>query len=136
MEIYQSKFERLPGTRYKEVYDKAFAYYSKIKKRTKRQPYVRSKYFGKQKVFLNLFWRHLDQKDWRDRARRLRLFMAGIDLLRNTKLNPQSKENPNKRSEIQHRFYGVTKCGNKFAVQIKENKRSGRRFLISIFPYK
>lgn len=136
MKFYQSKFKRLPGTSYKEIYDQAWVHYQSIKKRTKRQPYVRSKYFEGQKVFLNLFWAHLRGKNnLRDKARRLKYFLAGIDLLRHNIFDSTSKENPNKKHEIYHRFYGVTQCGSNFALQIKEDKRSGRKFFISVFPF-
>ncbi len=134
MEFFQSSQKRLPGTRYKEVYDQAFEHYKKIKKRTKRQPYVRSEYFGKQKVFLNLFWLHLDQKNWRDRARRLRYFIAAIDLIKNSKIAPKSVFNPNKKTELLHRFFGKTKDNYPFILQVKENLNTKRKYFISIFP--
>lgn len=136
MEIkcYHSKIKRLSGTRYQEVYDMAFGAYIKIRKKTKRRPYIRSVYFKKSKIFLELFWRHLDQKNWRDRARRMRYFPCAIELITQTKFNPETKDNPNDSSEILHRFCGVTKDGWKFFVQVKEDKRTNRKWFISVFP--
>lgn len=47
---------------------------------------------------------------------------------------PKSKENPNEPSEILHRFAGTTKEKDLFYVHIKEDKRTGQKYLISIFP--
>jgi len=41
---------------------------------------------------------------------------------------------PNKMSEILHRFAGITKDGDNFFVQIKENKKNGQKWLVSVFP--
>jgi hypothetical protein len=82
-----------------------------------------------------LFWQHLfDKKIWRDRARRIKYFSAGIDLIQNSRFEPVSKENVDRRSEILHRFTGVTREKEIFFVQIKENKNNDQKFLISIFP--
>ncbi len=134
MQTYKTKSKRLHGTRYKEVYDEAFGLYEQIKKRTKRRPYVRSSYFRKQKVFLDLFWSHLHEKNWRDRARRLRFFPAAVELIRNTTIPPESKDNPNHKNEILHRFTGVTHDGHIFYIHIRENKRNGNKSIFSVFP--
>ena len=47
-----------------------------------------------------------------------------------------SKENPNRRSEIVHRFAGITAEKDLFFVQIKEEKRTGQKWLMSVFPAK
>lgn len=67
MEGYKTKARRVSGTRYRDVYDEAFSLYEAIRKRTKRRPYIRSVYFRKQKIFVDLFWQHLHDKNWRDR---------------------------------------------------------------------
>lgn len=136
MQAYKTKFKRISGTRYKEVYDEAFNAYLKIRKRTKRRPYIRSTYFKKDKVFLDLFWRHLHDKNWRDRARRIRFFPAAIDLIRHIIINPKTKENPNNRNEILHRFNGRTAEGHLFYVQIKECKKTNKKSFLSVFPGK
>jgi len=66
--------------------------------------------------------------------RRMKFFDCGIELIRKSTLEPISKENSNKRSEILHRFAGISKDKELFFVQIKEDKRTGQKFLISIFP--
>ncbi|MDP2643096.1 MAG: hypothetical protein Q8P62_04610 [Candidatus Peregrinibacteria bacterium] len=136
-QAYQTKASILSGTDFREVQKKALAIYAKIKRRSKRIPYVRSAYFQKDKIFLPLFWQHLwDKEKWQDRMRRLKYYASAIELIHHNKFAPKSKENPNKTSEILHRFTGITKENYIFYVQIKENKKSGRKDLISIFPEK
>lgn len=135
MKTYQTKTTKLAGTEFKEVHRKAFRLYQDIRRRSKRRPYIRSAYFKKDKIFLGLFWQHLyEKKHYIDQMRRMKLFACGIELIRSTRYEPESKENPNKRSEILHRFAGITKEQELFFVQIKEDKRTGEKFLISIFP--
>lgn len=137
MKIYKTKAKKLPGTNYSEVLSKALNFYSKIKKRTKRRPYIRSAYFKKDKIFLGLFWSHLkDSTNLRDKTRRLKLLPCAIELLEKSQIEPKSKENPNKKNEILHRFYGKTSKNEKFCVQIKLQKRNNHKYLISIFPSK
>ena len=110
MKIYKTKATKLTGTDFHEVNQKAFGLYQQIKRKTKRRPYIRSTYFNKDKVFLELFWKHLfDKQNWRDRVRRLRYFSCAIELIRDSRFEPISKENPNKPTEILHRFAGATK---------------------------
>lgn len=61
MEIYQSKYSRLGGTSYNELERKVRKLHNTIAKRTKRNAYLRSAYFDKDKIFLTLFWTHLNQ---------------------------------------------------------------------------
>ena len=133
---FQTNSLPLPGTNYKEVYRAAVGVYSEIEKRTKRKPYVRSAYFSKQKIFFDYFWLHLRQKPFAERTRRLKLFQATIELIRNSRNNPASLQNPSKETELLHRFAGYTKGKELFYVQIKENKRTGRKQLMSMFPAK
>lgn len=128
----ESKFS---GSDFSEVNRKAHGLYQKLKKRTKRRPYIRSAYFNKEKIFLDIFWHHLFEKsNWGDRIRRLKYFSCAIVLITQSRFEPRTKENPNKKSELLHRFAGVTKDHELFYVQIKEDKRSGQKFLISVFP--
>ena len=136
MKFYKTKINKLSGTSHKEINKKAQRNYNEIKKKTKRRPYVRSVYFKKSKIFIGLFWSHLyEKKTWGERKRRVALFPCAIELIKNSKINPESREDSNKKSEILHRFYGVTADGEKFCVQIKENKRTSEKYLISVFPY-
>lgn len=96
---------------------------------------MRSAYFNKSKIFLAIFWEHLFSKEnWKDRVRRLRYFIAAVELLEKSRFEPRSKENPNKKGEILHRFTGITKDNVVFYVQVKENKNTGQKHLISVFP--
>ncbi len=135
MQYYQAHSEKISGTSYKEIYKKAFEVYKQIRRKTRRRPYIRSAYFKKNKIFLGIFWQHLeDHFSQNDKTRRLKFFACGLELIQNSKYEPTSKENPNKPSEILHRFIGITRNKEIFKVQIKEDKQSGEKFLISIFP--
>jgi len=135
MQAYKTKSRKVHGSTFSEVYRNAFDLYQKIKKKTKRRPYIRSAYFKKEKIFLELFWHHLHEKlNHRDKVRRVRYFPCAVELIGNTRCDPISKDNPNRASEILHRFAGITLDGERFLVQIKENKRNNQKWLISIFP--
>ncbi|HBV58281.1 MAG TPA: hypothetical protein DEB73_03420 [Candidatus Magasanikbacteria bacterium] len=135
MQIYQVKSDKLHGTNFSEVCKKAFELYRVIKKKSKRRSYVRSAYFNKEKIFLELFWQHLHEKlNHRDKVRRVRFFPCAIELVQHTKFDPESKENVDRKSEILHRFAGKTKNGEIFFVQIKEDKKSGQKWFMSVFP--
>ena len=131
---YQTKTEKLAGTSYPEVWKKVKVIYAEIKKKTKRKIYMRSAYFDKQKIFFDFFWIHLAQKSPKQRRIRLKFFPCAIDLIRHSRNKPVSKINPNKSTEILHRFVGLTKDRELFFVQIKENIRTDRKYLMSIFP--
>lgn len=131
---YQTKQPVIHGTRYESIRREALQIFSIVEKKTKRQPYIRSAYFKKQKVFLKLFWSHLFQKNPRDRVRRLRYLRAALDVIQYTKAEPFSQQNPHKKGELLYRFAGLTKEGELFYVQIKENKRTGHKYFMSCFP--
>ncbi len=135
MKIYKTKAKKLPGTSYKEIRKRAFGLHQELRKKTKRKPYVRSLYFKKEKIFIDLFWGHLfEKKNYWDQMRRMKFFACGLELIQKSNLEPVSKENPNKTAEILHRFAGMSADKELFFVQIKEDKRSGHKWLISIFP--
>jgi hypothetical protein len=137
MKAYPVKSNKLSGTDFHEVRSQAFGLYEQIRKKSKRRPYVRSAYFNKDKIFLQLYWQHLyDQRNWRDRMRRLRYYPCALEVIQKSRFEPTSKENPNKRSELLHRFTGITKDQELFHVQVKEDRRTDQKFLISIFPAK
>jgi len=136
MDAYKTKSRRLPGTHWHQVIEKAFGQYKIIKSKTKRRPYIRSAYFDKEKIFLGLFWHHLHEKtNIRDKTRRLKYFPCAIELVQNSKVKPATKINPNRQEELLHRFAGVTPEGEGFSVQIKEDNKSGQKWLISVFPW-
>ena len=136
MNYYQTKSQLLSGSNYKEVLNSSNKHFSSYRRKTKRQPYIRSAYFNKQKIFFNLFWVHIFDKPNNIRAERLKLLACGIELIQKSRNHPESKDNLTKNSETLHRFLGITKGKIKFAVQIKEVKRTGKKYLMSIFPYK
>ncbi|MDD5725953.1 MAG: hypothetical protein PHC53_00875 [Patescibacteria group bacterium] len=135
MKVYKTKARKFSGSDFHEVNQKASSLYSTIKKRSKRRAYIRSAYFKKDKIFLDLFWSHLFEKqNWRDRVRRIKYFGCAIELINHSRFEPKSKENHNQPSEILHRFYGITADDELFCAQIKEYKKNGQKFLISVFP--
>lgn len=135
MKVYQTKSAIISGSNFTEVNKRAHRLYLEIKKKTKRRPYIRSAYFKKEKVFLSLFWEHLHAKlNHRDKIRRAKFFSCALELIQKSRLDPESKENVDCKSEILHRFAGKTKTGQLFFVQIKEDKRSGEKSFISVFP--
>ncbi len=135
MNVYKTRENTFTGTDFKEIHEKAVSAYKAICKRSRRRPYVRSRYFQKSKIFLGPFWQHVyEKKNYGDQMRRMKYFSCAIELIQNSHFNPTTKENPNKNSELLHRFYGCTKKSEHFIVQIKEDKSSGEKFLISIFP--
>lgn len=134
-ELYKSKLGKLPGSSHGEVLRLARQEYHSIQKRTpRRQAYVRSHYFKRDKVFVNQFWDHLKQKRGGDQLRRLKLYSCAIDLIRNTSCSPDTIFNRDDMNISLHRFYGITKDGEAFSVQIKQDKRTGRKDFMSVFP--
>jgi hypothetical protein len=134
-EFYETKIKKLSGTSYDEVYPQAISIYKRLASKTKRRPYLRSKYFNKEKIFLDYFWIHIREKNIGDRTRRLNYYGCALDLVKNSSIDPVSKLNPKKSSETLHRFFGKTKSGDIFCVQVVENIKNKNRYLISVFPY-
>jgi len=120
---YPTKIKKLPGTSYAEIREHAIFLFNQIKRKTKRRPYVRSAYFNKQKIFFDYFWQHLFEKSFKERVRRLKYFGCALDLIKNSRNEPISFENPHRHSEILHRFAGLSKEKELFYVQIKEDKK-------------
>lgn len=90
MHIYTSKYPRLSGSSYDEVLKRARAEYHVVAQSSKRQPYVRSKYFNSSKIFLDVFWTHLMQKHPKERRKRLKFYKAALDLLRHSQIAPDT----------------------------------------------
>jgi hypothetical protein len=135
--LYRSKFDKIPDTSHASVLRLARYEYHQIQKRTpRRQAYVRSQYFRRDKVFINQFWDHVMQKRPGDQLRRLRLYPCAIDLIRNTTASPDTIFGRDDMNVSLHRFYGQTKSGELFCVQIKQDKRTGRKDFMSVFPSK
>lgn len=135
MQVYKTRAKQIPGSHFHIVHKRAFGLHSEIKKKSKRRTYIRSAYFKKDKIFLDLFWHHLfDKQNWRDRVRRMKLYDCATELIQNSHFKPNSTIDPNKSTEVLHRFYGVTANNELFCVQIKEHTKKKQKFLISVFP--
>ncbi|HEX4774281.1 MAG TPA: hypothetical protein VH234_02080 [Candidatus Saccharimonadales bacterium] len=134
MKLYKSKYRKLPGSSYDEVAPLARKEFHRVKKLTKRQPYVRSVYFAKNKVFLSLFWEHLAQKHRGEKAARLKLYICALDLLRHSPHTPDTIFDAKNLNILLHRFTGETEDGTLFYVQVKHDKRTGRKDFMSVFP--
>ena len=130
---YSTKIKKLPGSNYTEVRKNAEIIFKQIESKTKRRPYIKSAYFSKQKVFFDYFWQHLYQKSPKERFKRLKYFEAALEVIRESRNHPTSEENPHKKGELLHRFAGLTKNKELFYMQIKEDKRSGRKYFMSCF---
>lgn len=129
MKVYKTKSKKFSGTDFCEVHKKAFGLYADLKKKTRRRAYIRSAYFNKEKIFIDLFWNHLfEKKNWRDRVRRMKYFGCAVELIQNSRLEAQIKKDPNKSSESFYRFYGITIDNDLFCVQIKENRKKNKNF--------
>lgn len=135
MQIYKTRTRKFHGSHFHVVHEQAAGLYTEIKKKSKRRTYVRSAYFAKDKIFLDLYWHHLFEKsNWRDRVRRMQYYGCAIELLQKSHFKPNSTKDPNKPNEMLHRFYGVSADNELFCVQIKENLKKKQKFLISVFP--
>lgn len=135
MRIYQSKQKRTATSSHAQLLKVARHEYHKVQKRTpRRQPYVRSAYFRKDKVFVNQFWEHLKQKRSGDQTRRLRFFLCALDLIRYTNYGPDTIFKSDDKDIMLHRFYGASSNGFEFCVQVRESKRTGRKDFMSVFP--
>jgi hypothetical protein len=71
-----------------------------------------------------------------DRKRRLRYYPCALELVQNSLVTPEKLLNPNGNGNFVYRFFGRDKSSNKFVVQIYEDKRTGSKYLISVFPEK
>src|SRR3989344_7863501 len=100
MKVYKTKARQIPGSHFHIVHKRAFGLHNEIKKKSKRRTYIRSAYFDKEKIFLDLFWQHLFEKsNWRDRVRRMRYFGCAVELIENSRFSPNITKNPNVPNE-------------------------------------
>ncbi len=136
VDVYQCKNPRFPGTSYGELNKKAQEVFKLIKNKTKRKPYIKSKWFKGEKIFFDYFWIHIQQKRMRVRVERLKLFLAAIEVLENSRIKPTIKIDPNNKSVRLYRFAGRSKDGVIFYVQVKEDLKRRQKFLMSCFPEK
>ena len=136
MNVYNTKYPQLSRSSYNEVLKRARQEYNVIAHSTKRQPYIKSKYFSGEKVFLAVFWMHLMDKNQKDRTKRLRFYKAALDLLRNSQINPDTITSAEDQRMLLYRFYGITKDCSYFCVQVKEDTRTKRNDFTSVFDRK
>lgn len=129
---YQTRSSKITGTKFGELIKETRMFFETIESKTKRRPYVRSAYFEKRKVFFDLFWKHLYQKSFKERSKRLKFIRCAVELVEKSRNDPDSIEE--KRGEIWHRFGGLTKSGELFYVQVKEDKKTRRLDFMSVFP--
>ena len=134
--IFHSRKTLIPGSSYTEVVARARKEFNTIRRITKRQPYVRSKYFRGDKIFMTVFWDHSMQKHPKERRKRLRLYSAAVDLFRNNTIHPDQVVENKLKGYILLRFYGITRDGVEFCVQIKQELRSNRKDFMSVFERK
>lgn len=76
------------------------------------------------------------QKHPKERRKRLKFYKAALDLLRHSQIAPDTIFRTDDFNIMLHRFYGVTKDGVYFCVQVKEDKRTGRKDFMSVFDRK
>lgn len=134
MNVYVVKSTPLQGSTYSRTIKYARDYYSLLKAKSKRKPYVRSKYFRNQKVFLGLFWGHLFNKRRATRHSRVRLLPCAVEFIINNKFPPISIKSTQNKKEYWYRFQGRTKNNIYFAIQIKS--KLNHLYLMSVFEIK
>lgn len=129
---YKCKVGTIKGSDYAEVMKKARQIFHGLEKNPKREAHIRSAYFRDQKIFLNSFWGHLNTKSPRDKMRRLRFYSCAIELIMNSRLDP---EIPFKNEDERlYRFSGLSADGQLFTVQIREELKTSKKYFTSVFP--
>lgn len=131
--MYRTRAYPFSGTNYREIHKRARDFFNAQSQKTRRRPYIRSAYFNKEKIFIDTFWRHLGEKNWRDRVRRMKVLPCGFELVEQSHDVPTLKINPNNTNEILYRFSGCTPENVIFYVQIKQNRKN-QKVLLSVFP--
>ncbi len=131
-EFYKCKQETIRGENYAEIVRKARRIYHDLSRQTRRDPFIRSPHFNKEKVFLNSFWDHLNTKRQKDRKRRLKFYGCAIELIERNRLRPGAPFKS--KTEQLFRFKGISADGQQFIVQIREELKTGRKYFTSVFP--
>ena len=132
LDVHQAKTRKITNNHYSDIEKSARKIYTNIARRSKRNPYVRSRYFDGEKVFLKLFWEHLHQKHRYERRKRLRFYPCAIELLERNTHKPNIIHGSR---ETLYRFAGVTPNNEVFYVQVKKDTKSDKYFM-SVFPAK
>jgi hypothetical protein len=136
MNSYKTKATTLKGTSYEELVKVSRKKYGEVKSQSRRSPYVKSKYFNGSKVFLNLFWDHIVQKRRGERVKRLVFYGCALELIKETRIPPEVAVKEKLVKVLYYRFNGISRDGLEFIVQVKENKSTGRKDFMSVFPKK
>lgn len=135
--MFVSQYKKRTATSHKEVYSSARNEYHRIERRnSRRMPYVRSAYFKKEKVFINIFWEHVKQKNYGEQAERLKYYNPAIDLIVNAGQRDLVASHQIEVNVLLYRFEGKTQDGYIYFVQLKQNLRTGRKDFMSVFPAK
>ena len=134
MDYYQTKIAPIAGTTVGDVMNTARRIFRQAVRSGRRRPYIRSAYFGKEKVFLDNFWPHIYQKSFNERPKRLRFMPCAFELVRYSRVLPVITLDSNDSYNILYRFKGKATTGQIFYVQIKEDKKRKQKFLMSVFP--
>lgn len=133
--VYRCKSNLLPGHNYETISPIARKIFREIERKTKRRPYLRSAYFHGNKIFLDNFWPHLNQKNPKERCRRLRFLKCAIELIQKSRMGPMAQDMSELKEQKFYRFIGKTNH-QFFIVQIKEDLKRKQKFLMSIFESK
>ena len=133
---YKCTTNPIRGTQLKVILPQARDIFRNLEKKTKRKPHIRSCYFNKDKIFFDYFWSDLKKKIPSERARRLKLLPCALEVLRHSRHEPLTIDDINESHILRHRFAGRTKNGSLFYVQVKQNKRTGTKQFLSLFPAK
>lgn len=134
LQSYRCKTAVLKGSRFLDIMPQARQIFRTLQKQTKRRPHVRSAYFNKDKIFFDYFWQHLQRKLPSDRGRRLLYFPCALEVLHKSRHDPLTFVDSRYPNIIKHRFDGLTKNGQHFAVVIHQDRKTGKKQLLSIYP--
>ena len=125
----------LMGHKYADIMPQIRQIFRALQRKTKRRPYVRSAFFRKDKIFFDYFWIHINQKLKHDRTRRLRYFVCALELLNMSKIPPKTFVNAEVPGVIYHEFIGLARDKTRFSVIVKQDRSSGNKYLLSLFPF-
>lgn len=132
--LYHVTSTPLSGTSYKEVYKKACRTYTRLRGGETQWIHIMSAYFNNEEVDFDYFWDRVSKKSFKERRNRVRLLPCAIELIRNSRIEPFSKQNQNRPFEIIHRFLGITRSNDLFFVQVNEDTKTGKKYFMSVFP--
>ena len=84
----------------------------------------------------NTKYPQLSGSSYNEVLKRLRFYKAALDLLRNSQINPDTIASTEDQRMLLYRFYGVTKDGSYFCIQVKEDIGTKRKDFMSVFDRK